>query len=346
MINSVWLTVNRFCNFRCQWCYAEGTCYSRSDDMPFAVAKKLVDFSKELGAANILLIGGEPTYYPRFFELLKHIKASGFECTLITNGYRFRDKSFVKKVQEAGLDSIGFSIKAVNRLQHRQLTGVDAFDDIKMAIKNLSKIDNIKIGYSTVVSNDTVDNLEEFAELLAGLDDKKWLRYVFCGPVFDKKSDVDKHCVPMQKEIVEKVVAKFDEIDSILGGRVMIEQSYPMCVWPVGFIDKLKERGQVDCGCHLQNRVGLVFDGKGRVLPCSLLTGFPIGQYGKDFSNKLDFEKFWMSENLQKLHNEIYAYPNLKCVSCPDYLECGGGCPLKWLIYDTKEIPGFNRDVI
>ena len=70
------------------------------------------------------------------------------------------------------------------------------------------------------------------------------------------------------------------------------------------------------------------------------MPSFPIGQYGVDFTTSEDFEKFWMSKELVNLYDKFYEYPSTKCQSCNDYLECGGGCPLKWFAYSAKEILG------
>ena len=105
-----------------------------------------------------------------------------------------------------------------------------------------------------------------------------------------------------------------------------------------GILEKLKEKDQINFGCHLQNRNGLIFDEKGNVIPCNSLPQFPIGQYYVDFKHKEEFDEFWTSEELVNLYDKIYEYPSLKCQSCEDYLECGGGCPLKWFAYSAKNI--------
>jgi radical SAM protein with 4Fe4S-binding SPASM domain len=308
--------------------------------MSLKLAKQLVDFSKTLGVKNILLIGGEPTYYPHFFELVAYINEKGIKSTLVTNGYKFKDMDFVKKIEESGLSSIGFSIKAANQEQQKELTKIDAFADIKQAIKNLSTIKNVKVGYSTVVSKDTINNMEEFAQMIADLDNTKYLRYSTCNPMFEEKGSINKKYTPEPRDLVNAFVEKFAKISEILHGKASIEQNLATCLWPKDFIDKLKQTKQISFGCHLQSRKGLVFNKDGKVIPCNSLPSFPIGQYGVDFTNKEDFEKFWMSKELVNLYDKIYEYPATKCQSCGDYLECGGGCPLKWFAYNAKEIIG------
>lgn len=71
MINGAWLTTNRSCNNRCEWCYAQNAI---GNEMDIDDAKKCVDVLKELKVKHIVLIGGEPTIYSHLIELLKYIK--------------------------------------------------------------------------------------------------------------------------------------------------------------------------------------------------------------------------------------------------------------------------------
>ena len=40
---SGWLTLNRVCNLRCKWCYAQKTGFKLSDDLEIDLAYKLID---------------------------------------------------------------------------------------------------------------------------------------------------------------------------------------------------------------------------------------------------------------------------------------------------------------
>ena len=181
MIFSSVLTANRVCNFRCPWCYAEGTKYLKSDDME--LAKNLVDFSRELGVRSIALIGGEPTYYPQIFELIEYIDSMSIQTMLVSNGFRFKDSCFVKEMDKFQNLMLTFSLKGATKDQYIQLTKVDAFSDTVQAIKNLKDAKNIKTGYSTVVSKNTVYDMVDYARLISELDDKKSLKYSFCNGI-------------------------------------------------------------------------------------------------------------------------------------------------------------------
>lgn len=333
LIDTVWLTINRACNFRCLWCYAENTEYLKQDDMPIDLAKSLVDFVKSLGVKGVLLIGGEPTCYPYLFELLKYLKDNNMKSMLVTNGYKFYDKDYMKKIEESGLSSMGVSIKAANHKQHLQLTKSDSFDKIKQAIKNLSEIKNVRVSYSTVVSNVTMDNMEDFARLIANIDSTKGLNYSTCNPSFDENGKANSEWIANPQAVANAFMEKFDLINEIMGGKVQYSPTLPECLFQHDFVKKLKSTNQLCFGCHLQRRNGLIFNAKGEIIPCNGLPNFPIGQFGRDFKNKEEFEKFWYNKKFEDLYNKFYQYPSYECQKCVDYMECGGGCPLKWFSY-------------
>ena len=82
-----WLTVNRYCNFRCRWCYATGTAFKAEDNMPFSMAKSLIDLMHELGVSNVVLIGGETLFWRHLFESATYLKSLGMTSAVVTNGW-------------------------------------------------------------------------------------------------------------------------------------------------------------------------------------------------------------------------------------------------------------------
>lgn len=53
---STWLTVNRQCNLKCKWCYAQQM--DESNNMDLSMAKKLIDISVELELKILNLLEG------------------------------------------------------------------------------------------------------------------------------------------------------------------------------------------------------------------------------------------------------------------------------------------------
>lgn len=249
-------------------------------------------------------------------------------AVVVTNGYRLRDKNFIKELASFDRITLGFSIKAANREQQKKLTGTDTFEGILEAMANIRET-KLKVSYTTVINRGTIDNLEEFAYMLKKHAPGKSLRYSLCNPAISNPGIINSDYVVPTEELTRKIAAKWEQLSEILEGGVRLEQSLPQCIWPDGFIDMLKAKKQVSFGCHIMSRKGIIFDPEGKLLVCNSLTDYPIAEFGKTFDDKESFEQFWESEELKELYRKFYEYPMSKCAACDVYSECGGGCPLK-----------------
>ena len=329
MITGMWLTLNRACNFRCPWCYAQNTEYETNKTMSLDLANQLIKFAETMDVKNVILIGGEPTYHPHLIEILDLLKKQKMFTSIVTNGYRLHNKNFIKEIENFN-GEISFSIKAANKEQHKKLTGTDTFDKILEAMANINEA-KLNVNYNTVISREIIDNLEEFAYMIKKYAPGRGLNFTLCGPVISKPAIINRDYIVPTEELTRRIAAKWEQLSEILEGRISLEQSLQQCVWPDGFIAMLKEKKQVSFGCHVMSRAGVIFDPEGKVLICNSLTDYPIAEFGKTFDDKESFEQFWENEELKKLYKKFYEYPMSKCAACDVYSECGGGCPLKHL---------------
>jgi radical SAM protein with 4Fe4S-binding SPASM domain len=73
------------CNFSCPYCYVPN--HDGSDDeMTPREIKQALSQAAELGAVKIIILGGEPTIYPRINEMILYIRSLGMEVEMFTNG--------------------------------------------------------------------------------------------------------------------------------------------------------------------------------------------------------------------------------------------------------------------
>ena len=112
-----WLTINRNCNLSCSWCYQKDKVKS-SETMDYGLAEKLIDLSWGLNAKNIILIGGEPTMHPRFFDIVKLIKNKALKVNVVSNSIRFSNHKFVNIATELGVDTVTTSIKSSSKKKY------------------------------------------------------------------------------------------------------------------------------------------------------------------------------------------------------------------------------------
>jgi molybdenum cofactor biosynthesis enzyme MoaA len=140
-MKAVWLTVNRNCNFRCLWCYAEGTTYAQESNMTWETGRKLVGISMELGIRDFILLGGEPTYWPQLNKMCDYLTKHEANATVVTNGWRYANLKQARIVRDTGA-KVSLSVKAGNPDQYYQLTKVNAYGKVIRAINNFAKLDS------------------------------------------------------------------------------------------------------------------------------------------------------------------------------------------------------------
>lgn len=330
-----WLTVNRSCNFRCLWCYAKGTEYREEDDMSWDLAQKLIDLEAEIGIKNIIFIGGEPTLWKDLYKANDYVKMKGMTSCLVTNGFLFSHDEFIKKLNDSPFDNITVSLKAGNEEQSRELTKTNSFPGVLAGIQNLAKnkhIFDVSITLNALISN----NLSELVKVAMD-NGSKGVKIEFCATVFEGNKP-NRGYMMHQKEVVKCILSHYDKMDYYAKGNLMIEMSIPFCLWPNDFINSLKKKGAIISGCHVVRREGLIFDPKGKLIPCNDLYDYPLGQYGVDFFDVKSFLSFWKRPDLVKFYDRLIAYPVERCISCDSFKDCCGGCPLQWITFDPKEV--------
>lgn len=335
--STMWLTVNRECNFRCKWCYAEGAESSTEDDMSLETARGLIDLASNLGIKEMIVIGGEPTFWNHLFETIGYIHEKKMLSTLVTNGYMLSKGDFLEKIKASHLDNIGISLKAANREQHLDLTGVDVFFDVLKGIENASKIENKKVSVSYVLSKLTIDNLKEAPKVLANFGVKN-LILDMCSVVFDGRKIIKGYALE-PNEYVRAIVDNIDEMCRIMDGGVCAPQQTMGCIWPKETLKRLIEEGKVATGsCQMCRENGIVFTSDAEMIPCNVVHDYPLGKFGVEFSDAKSFLEFRSSPPVAEFFKNVKTYPKASCIDCSGHTDCIGGCPLQWAIFDPNEI--------
>lgn len=235
------------------------------------------------------------------------------------------------------MGSLVFSVKAGNAELYQKLTQTNSFAAIKKAVQNFSKLKSPWNSYNVVLTKDTLTDLPNIAALIKE-DKSKALRINFCEPAIDANGKINTSSLLPPNEIISYLTEHYEELDTVLEGRLLIQQSFPRCFWPKDFLRKLEQKKQIAFSCHLYNRTGLIFDTHQRLLLCNSLPDFPIAQFGTDFSSAEEFKRFFMQKDICDLYNTIFNYTARSCIKCADYSECYGGCPLKLFHYSGTDV--------
>jgi len=336
LVTAMWLTVNRKCNFRCLWCYAEGSNYRANDEMSLEKAIGLVRLGTDVGAGKVVILGGEPTLWSHLPALIRKINEEKPEIipVIVTNGLLFSNDTFRKKFQ--GLKySVGLSLKAGNEEQYQALTKTNSFHRVKKAIGILATEGRLN-GVSITIVNRMIDNLVEMAQVVADAGGKS-VSFEMCAPSFDANGNPSGAYLVPPKVLADRIVRDYPKLDEIMKGRVYFQMSVPFCLFPEGFIQNLVEKNQIVSGCHVLSRSGLIFNPEGGVLLCNCLYHLPIGFWGEDFQDAASFSEWWQRKEVEDLNSRLINYPAKKCKTCEQYGYCGGGCSLQWFHFNPEE---------
>ena len=147
---SVKIELTSRCNFSCGFCSHRKN-LKKYGDMDFDFYKRVV---KEMYDAGVTEIGvfyiGESLMLPWLDEAIRYTKQIGMPYVFCTTNGSLASPEKVKKLMDAGLDSLKFSLNNADKWQFRQVTGMapSVFDLIVKNIKSAWEVRE-KGGYKT-----------------------------------------------------------------------------------------------------------------------------------------------------------------------------------------------------
>jgi MoaA/NifB/PqqE/SkfB family radical SAM enzyme len=125
--------------------------------------------AKKNGTNYLEIIGGEITIRRDFFMMLAFAKKVGFDTIMfVTNGIKFADKDFCKRVLDMNIvDHIVFSIHSHNPELHDELVAHRwAHAKLMKWISNLRELGFNKIGINNTIISQNFEYLPDFVEFL------------------------------------------------------------------------------------------------------------------------------------------------------------------------------------
>ena len=329
-----WLTVNRACNFRCKWCYAQGDTFDRRKEIALDLAFEMTHILHSIGIQHLFITGGEPTLWNSLFQYNAFCREIGMETTLVTNGMRFGNDTYWQQYLQEPNTYVGISLKAANPRQLREATQVRQFAQVTKGITRA--MTHFQSGVGIVYNTYCADNLVEMVEYALSCR-AKTVKLDFCTPVFVSGEPKAVNLVE-PRVLVENIIRDYPRLVEITEGNLAFIMSVPFCIWPKEFIQELKAKNRIESVCHLTRREGIVIGCDGSLYMCNELFDFPIGKYLSDFNDGESLINFLNSPQINKYYDELSRYPSKFCQECSWYNDCGGGCPLQWSVFDPDKL--------
>jgi radical SAM protein with 4Fe4S-binding SPASM domain len=333
---SVWLTINRACNLRCEWCYAKYTGFRSNDDMLDDIVEKALNVMGDLNVKSVVLIGGEPTVHPNFLSIVSMLANSGVKVKILTNVVKFSDEKFLIKSIKAGIGSLAISLKASNREDYVKFTGSDCFEKAIVAIKNINK-HGVSNAINITACKDSFDNFQEMIDVVVENGGKTI------------SIDTGRPIVTYNGVIMNNMGTPREMADFFINLHPMIKKSrlefsfkigIPLCLFPKSFLDEAIKEKIILSGCQMAMEKGLIIDTDGKIIPCNHMCHIPLGKIGEDFSNAEEYWQFRKRKDVSSFYDFNKMCPSEKCKDCEYWKFCGGGCKLYWLCYSASEMIG------
>lgn len=328
--NSAWLTTNRTCNNSCDWCYAKNTLNSHCM-MSFEEAKIAVDELCRRGVKRVILIGGEPTIYPHFFELAKYIKSKKMTVSVPSNGRRFKNLEFAKRAKDAEIDNIDISIKALTEEEYHKNTHSYGLQEMIDGYHNLKKV-GVHVTSSYVIVSDDTNEFDKLVEFLEK-NEFSMVALQFVKPTLELGKENDIMSIKQMGNMVNYIYnrMKNSNVDYVL------EISFPICLIDPEVFDNLtKEHKVINC-CHVPRGTGINIDENFKIIPCNHFAEFPFSDKPVDFSNPDSLDEIMESDIVKEFREKTQCYPAEKCATCDKWNICGGGCFTRWLSVNPND---------
>jgi hypothetical protein len=262
---SVNLDLTSACNFACPHCVDSGI-INTGQHLDLKTVCDTVDTLRSQGLLSVILIGGgEPTLHRDFEAVVGHIKSTGIQLGIVTNGSRLsRIAGIVDSLEKE--DWVRISIDAGTEetfaASHQPRTSITLAGLLKEAEGLKQRNPLITLGFSFVIVWDgiavngrplcrNIDEMDLAARLAAG----HGFDYISFKPCLIRQQDsqkeslLDKVDEGAEKRIREAVEGKLALARNAVEGRIKILTSVNLRALLAGQLDDLKRQpGR----CHMQ----------------------------------------------------------------------------------------------
>jgi radical SAM protein with 4Fe4S-binding SPASM domain len=302
--------------------------------MDYEIAKNIVLILKDIGINTVVLIGGEPTLWKDLFKFNDFCNSLSVRTSIVTNAYAFRSDDFLQEYLKHPNTHVETSLKSFDEQSSLLITRIKDFEGMKTGIQRAtSKFKSqVSIVYSTLVENDLLKMVSTAVDLGA-----QYVRVGVCTPMSIDGKFVAPFTVTYDK-MVSEISTNYKKMVDITRGKLSFALNSPLCIWPKDFVKDIIEQNRIGIGCQFRNRLGVVFDPRGKVLLCNNMFDCPVGEYGVDFNDSKTLLALLNSKEVDGFYKHINSYPSKICIDCDLYPRCRGGCPIVWTVYNAEEI--------
>lgn len=303
------------CNQKCIFCYnvwKEGCSKTLCIKTPTKEQHhKIINEILKNEVFDIIFSGGEPLLILYIEELIEQCKKKKMGTMIITNGMLLT-KERVKKLKEAGLESIQISLHHFKGNINDDITGIKgSYKKTLEGIKNVIEIMGAdRLNVNMVVIPKTYKEVYDMGKFLGSFGVTSFS--VGCSSVTGEMSK-NKSLFVDRKKFLE-IYDQLKRIEKDVKIKVSFTGGFPLCILPD--VNEAKRLSSNFCDAGLNQ---LVIGPEGNIRPCVCMNQV-VGNIFKD-----DLKKVWNENKLLKEIRKLEYLPK-ECEGC-DYISiCRGGC--------------------
>jgi radical SAM protein with 4Fe4S-binding SPASM domain len=326
------LNLTQFCNFKCEYCYAEVTSTAPSPknptkwlDLPKCLS--LVEEAADLGVIFMGITGGEPTAFKGWMDVVLKTLELNMIPVMTTNG-SIISRQQLEILAAAGMKDLTISLDAPSADLHHQITQThNTFERVVTAIQN-----SVEAGIHTIVkcvlTSSNYQKIPEFIDFVVGLGVQE------CGITYMEEGARNSCATKISPQI---------EYESLISLRQVVlqkRQDYSgICeIWPPKDPKQNHRSGFVPCGGMYSS---IVVNSKGGVNICDKLVSEEDFIFGDTFQQSL--KEIWEGEKYRALRDKTWDSLVIDpiCQGCTKLKVCRTGCYIKSLIHTGNP---FSKD--
>ena len=154
------------CNLRCLHCFnSSGENLIMPSELSDEDVLKFITEISSLGLLNVCFCGGEPLIRKGLLEkCCRILKNAGTQVSVVSNGL-LADSETMKKLVEAGLTNIQFSVDGLKHSHDKLRNKTNAFESVMQSLRNSADLD-IQIAVAFTPTSFNIDEIEEVYSLL------------------------------------------------------------------------------------------------------------------------------------------------------------------------------------
>lgn len=307
------LAITYQCNNDCPHCYNEVGRLSL-ETMHAADWCRVIDKLVEVGVPHLIFTGGEATLFADLPEVIAHADAQGPICGLNSNGRRFSDAAYARKLAHAGLSHLQVTLGSHIPDVHDRMMHAKSFDQTVQGIRNATDAGIHTITNTTLMemNKETITETIRFLHAI-GIRTFAVNGMIYSGGGFDTGQAIAEEEMP-------PILVRIRDTARELGMRFLWYTPTQYCrLSPVEL-----EIGAKRCNA---GEYSICIEPNGDILPCQSYY-VSVGNILRDRWDQIWKSDLFVSFRDRELDPQGYGLPE-KCWECPDLALCGGGCRIE-----------------